>query len=96
MTWHIYIIKTIDNLLYTGITTNIKRRVYEHFNVPKLGAKFLKAHKPKELVFKKRIGDRSLASKVEYRVKQLSKAQKETIIISKKLRFNKETGEILL
>lgn len=92
--WHLYIIETTDNLLYTGITTDIKRRYQEHCSNSKLSAKFLRAHKPLKIAFKKKIGDRSIASKVEYWVKKLSRLEKENIILTKKLKFDKETGRI--
>lgn len=75
-------IRCCDNSLYTGITTDVERRFHQHKNGK--GAKYLKNRQPLTLVFQQPVGDRSLASKVEYAVKQLSKSKKEEIV-SKKL-----------
>ena len=71
-------IRCRDNSLYTGITTDVERRLLEHRNGR--GAKYLKNRQPLTLVFQQAIGDRSLASKVEYAIKQLTKSKKEQIV----------------
>lgn len=77
--WYLYIIKTQNDKLYTGITTDVERRFNEHLNDPK-GAKFLKANKPKEIVYTEELETRSDALKREYAVKQLTRRQKEKLI----------------
>lgn len=81
--WHIYIIRCKDNSLYTGVTIDIKRRFDEHKNDPKKGAKYLKGKKPLKLVWHKKIGSKQKAMQLEWRVKQLSKAKKELIVLKK-------------
>jgi putative endonuclease len=66
--------------LYTGITTDVARRVTEHAGAGKQGAKSLRAKGPLALVYAITLGDRSLASRVEYAIKQLSKAEKEALV----------------
>ena len=92
--WHLYVIRTVNGSLYAGIATNVKRRYLEHSTGGSKAARFLRANPPRELVLKRHIGSRSLALKVEYRFKQLSKRDKEAIIRTGKLRVNPETGEI--
>ena len=77
--YYIYIIRCSNNLLYTGITTNLERRFNEHQNSTK-GAKFTRANKPKsiEIVFES--PSRSSASKLEYAIKKLPKFKKEALI----------------
>jgi putative endonuclease len=94
VTWHLYVGRTVKGSLYTGVTTNVRRRYQEHVSGGRKAAKFLRANPPKELVFKRRIGTRSLALKVEYRFTQLSKRRKEAIVRTGKLRFDRESGEI--
>jgi putative endonuclease len=72
--WYIYIVECIDGTLYTGITTDINRRLLEH-NSGK-GAKYTKARRPIKLRAIFEAKNRSAASKEEYRIKQLSKAEK--------------------
>lgn len=78
--WYLYIIKCRDGALYTGISTDIDRRLAEHRGRGDTGSKYLKGKAPLTLLFQERIGSRSLALKVENRVKKLSKAEKERVI----------------
>jgi putative endonuclease len=79
--YYIYIVRCEDNSLYTGITTNYQRRFNEHKSISSLGAKYTRSHTPKkiEVIWHTSLG-RSMASKLEYRIKRLSKVQKENLI----------------
>ncbi len=77
-TWSVYLLRCADGSLYTGIATDVSRRLAEHADGEK-GAKYLRGRGPLELVFHQKIGDRSLASRVEHRVKQFPKAYKEDL-----------------
>ena len=92
--WHLYVIRTVDGSLYAGITTDVRRRYREHASGGPNAAKFLRANPPSELVFRRRIGSRSLALKVEYRFKRLAKRNKEAIIRMGTLRFDRDSGRI--
>jgi len=76
--WFLYMIRCGDNTLYTGITTDIKRRIAEHRG--KGGAKYLRGRGPLRLVYKKKAGTRSEALKMEYMVKRMKKKEKEEMI----------------
>lgn len=78
--YYIYIIKCNDNSLYTGITTDIKRRYQEHIDGK--GAKYTRMHKPLSVEALWTCEDKSQASKLEYWIKTLSKEEKEKIIIN--------------
>mgnify|MGYP001324132017 FL=1 len=81
--WILYMIRARDQSLYTGITTDPERRLIEHNCSAETGAKGAKALRgkgPLKLVYQAEIGDRSEAQKMEYKVKQLSKAQKEALV----------------
>ncbi len=82
--WHLYLIRCHDGSLYTGITTNVARRFAEHQGNGDTGAKYLRGRGPLMLVFQKKLGGRSLALRVESKVKKLSKAKKEELIRTKK------------
>ncbi len=77
--WSLYIIRTAHNQLYTGITTNVARRLNQHQSGK--GAKALRGKGELRLAFSQPLGDRSLALRLEYRIKQLTRAQKERLII---------------
>ena len=73
--WSLYLVRCADGSLYTGISTDVERRLREHSNGVR-GAKFLRGRGPLTLAFEYRIGDRSLASRIEHRVKRLPAADK--------------------
>ena len=78
--WHVYLIRCAGGSLYTGITTDVERRLSEH-RAGK-GAKYLRGRGPLELAYSRPIGDRAAASREEARIKRLSKAAKETLVVS--------------
>ena len=78
--YYVYIIKCERDLLYTGITTDVERRMNEHFGRTEKCAKYTRSHKAVSLEALWSCENRSLASKLEYRIKQLSKAQKLKLI----------------
>ena len=75
--WYIYMVRCHDGNLYTGITTDVARRFAEHQENTGAGAKYLLGRGPLLLVFQRKLGSRSLALRVESKVKKLSKARKE-------------------
>jgi putative endonuclease len=77
--YYLYILKCADDTLYTGITTDLKRRLGEH-NGTKLGAKYTSARRPVELVYSRKFKNRSLASREEERIKKLNKSKKLELI----------------
>lgn len=80
--FYVYIVKCKDKTLYTGITTDLKRRVREH-NSSNLGAKYTRARRPVKLVWSDKFKTRSGALKEEYKIKQLSRKEKLNLIKSK-------------
>ena len=86
--WIVYIIKSSDDSLYTGITTDVKRRWSEHCEL-KAGAKFFRGRKPKSLMFVSQKKDRSEATKSEMRIKKLKRIDKFKLIDSDENQINK-------
>ena len=78
--YFVYILRCADDTLYTGITTDLERRVDEHNNSSK-GAKYTRARRPVELVYSEELGNRSLASKREFSIKKMSRKEKITLFI---------------
>ncbi|EOY5052217.1 GIY-YIG nuclease family protein [Serratia marcescens] len=76
--WHLYMLRLPSGMLYTGITTDVARRLAQH--QAGKGAKALRGKGELTLAFHCPVGDRSTALKLEYRVKQLSKIQKERLV----------------
>jgi len=79
--WVVYILRCRDNSLYTGITTDLDRRLLEH-NSSKRGASYTRGRRPVNVVFSQSAPDRSAASKLEARIKSLDRASKESLIIA--------------
>ena len=77
--YFVYILECSDYTFYTGITTNLDRRVKEH-NSSKLGAKYTKARRPVKLIYSKEFNNRSEASIEESRIKKLSRLEKLNFI----------------
>ena len=77
--WSLYLVRRADGALYTGITTDVERRIDEHAN-SKRGARALRSRGPLDLAYHTDIGDRALASRAEYRVKSLARRDKEALV----------------
>lgn len=76
--YYIYILRCRDQSLYIGITTDVIKRYKQHSQ--KKGAKYTKSHPPISIEAIWKCKDRSIASKLEYWLKKLSKIQKENLL----------------
>jgi len=80
--YYVYMLRCVDGSLYTGITTDVERRFAEHVSGRKQGAKYTKNHKPQEIAVVWKAENRSAASKIEWRIKHLTKQQKEVLCVA--------------
>ncbi|MCK4507772.1 MAG: GIY-YIG nuclease family protein [Desulfuromonadales bacterium] len=80
MNWQVYIILCTDDSLYTGITTDIKRRFAQHASGT--GARYFRGHSPRRLVYLEGSHDRSSASRREIEIKRLRPDDKRFLIAS--------------
>lgn len=76
---YVYIVRCNDNSLYTGITNDIEKRIDDH-NTAKNWAKYTKARRPVILVWSQEVNDKSIASKLECKIKKMTKNEKEKMI----------------
>ena len=83
--YYTYMLRCEDNSIYTGITTDVKRRMEEHFLQGEKCAKYTLRHKAKKIEGVWESETRVFASKLEYHFKRLTKVQKEEILKKKKL-----------
>jgi putative endonuclease len=74
--WHLYVVRCSDGTLYTGITTDLTRRIRQHNGTLKGGAKYTRSRRPVTLLATRELPDRSAASKAEWAFKQLQRQQK--------------------
>ena len=77
--YYLYILQCRDKTLYTGITTDLERRLEEHNSSDK-GAKYTRGRRPVVLVYSKECGDRSEATKAEKKMKDLTREEKIEVI----------------
>lgn len=77
-TWKLYILRCADGSLYTGITTDVDKRLDAH-NSGK-GAKYTRSRKPVELAYSEVCADHSNALKRELEIKAMSREQKLKLI----------------
>lgn len=73
--YYVYMVRCADDTLYTGITTDVVRRITEH-NTSARGAKYTRVRRPVKLVYTEEFPDRASASAAEYQLKKLSRAEK--------------------
>jgi putative endonuclease len=83
--YFVYIIECADASLYTGITTNLTRRLTEHKNG--IGSQYTRSHGAVKIVYSEKRSTRSLALKREAEIKSWPRAKKITLIQSKKRRI---------
>ena len=81
--WKVYIVECSDGTYYTGITTDIDRRILEH-NYSFKSAKYTRSRRPVKLVYEEDAQNRSTASKREYQIKKMKRKQKTILIESDK------------
>ena len=78
MPYFVYILRCLDNTLYTGITNDLAKRLISHKRGS--GAKYTRAHPPSEYVYTKKYRDRSGAQKREAVIKKLTRQEKQALI----------------
>ena len=83
--YYVYMLRCIDNTIYTGITVDVDRRMKEHFSKNEKCAKYTFTHSAKKLEAVWETDNKSLASKLEYAIKNLTKTKKEELIKTKDL-----------
>lgn len=76
--WYVYMLRCEDNSIYTGIAKNYEKRFKEHLDG--VGAKYTKSRKPIKIEKTFQCFTRSEASKLEYKIKKLTKIKKEKLI----------------
>ncbi|SRR5512135_1083622 len=80
--WSVYILRCADGTLYTGITTDVARRLAEHNGEGRAGARYTSSRRPVELVYVEAAGDRAAAARREAAIKRLDRACKLALLES--------------
>lgn len=74
--WYVYILRCADGSFYTGITTDVARRVAEHNGNDKLGARYTRSRRPVNLAYVEEAASRGEATKREAAIRRLGRAGK--------------------
>ena len=83
--YYVYMVECADATLYTGIATELERRIEEHNSTEK-GAKYTRVRRPVTLVYSEEHPDRSSASKREYEIKKkMNRTEKLLMIKARRL-----------
>jgi len=82
--WYLYILRCGDGSLYTGVTTDIDRRLKMHQEGK--ASRYTRAHQPVALVYREACGSRSQALARECAVKALPRKRKENLIAGERVR----------
>lgn len=80
--WFIYMVECADGSLYTGVATDVERRVKEHNGKSSKAARYTRSRQPVSLIYQEAAENRSLACQREWQVKQLTRSQKLALIRS--------------
>lgn len=94
MNWSVYMILSSNRSLYTGITTDVRRRWRQHSGEIKGGARFFNGRKPVALAYLETGHDRSSATRRELEIKALSRKEKEALQEKKQNRARDYASEI--
>ncbi|MBO5248045.1 MAG: GIY-YIG nuclease family protein [Clostridia bacterium] len=84
--YYTYLLRCTDGSLYTGIASDWKRRMKQHFTQDPKCAKYTRSHRPQMLCAVWESTDRATASRLEYHLKRRSKSQKELLAAGADLR----------
>ncbi|MFP5409712.1 MAG: GIY-YIG nuclease family protein [Gammaproteobacteria bacterium] len=74
--WWVYLLRCRDGTLYTGITTDVDRRLAEHNGAGGAGARYTRSRRPVQLVYAEPAASRAEATRREAAIRQLDRAQK--------------------
>jgi putative endonuclease len=80
--WCVYMLRCADGTLYTGITTDIARRVAEHNGEGGLGARYTRSRRPVQLAYVEAAADRAEAARREAAIKRLDRVHKLALCAS--------------
>lgn len=80
--WFVYMVRCADQSLYTGITTDVIRRVREHNSGSRLASRYTRSRQPVCLVYQEAVSSRADATRREVEIKRLARVAKEGLILS--------------
>lgn len=82
--WFVYVLRCSDRSLYTGVTTDVKRRIEEHNDGR--GARYTRSRCPVKLVYREKATDRGAALRREYEIKRMTVERKLELVARRRVR----------
>ncbi|MDA8165127.1 MAG: GIY-YIG nuclease family protein [Desulfobacteraceae bacterium] len=79
MSWFVYIVRCADGSFYTGIATDLDRRVREHNEDDRLGARYTRGRRPVRLAYAEPAASRAAAARREHAIRKLRRQEKERL-----------------
>jgi putative endonuclease len=77
--WFVYVLRCADGSFYTGITTDVARRVEEHNAHDKLGARYTRSRRPVTLAYSEEVVSRGEAARREAAIRRLGRVGKAAL-----------------
>lgn len=84
--WHVYILQCVDGSLYTGVATNLQRRLRQHNGELVGGARYTMGRRPVKLLWSEESLDRGAAQRRESGIKKLARDEKLALIEGREVR----------
>lgn len=78
--WYLYMLRCRDGSLYTGISLDPARRCLEHNQQRSRASRYVWTRRPAQLVWQRPVANQSVALRLEYRLKRLTKVRKEQLL----------------
>ena len=77
---YVYLVRCVDDSLYCGWTTDLKRRMEAHNGLSPGGAQYTRGRRPVTLVYSESFHNKQDAQRREYTIKQMTKTKKLQLI----------------
>ena len=78
--WHVYLLRCADGSLYTGVASDLERRIRQHNGELAGGARYTRGRRPVKLVWSEPCDDRAAAQVREAEVRKLSRREKLALL----------------
>ena len=82
--WWVYLLRCRDGTLYTGITTDLARRLAQH--TAGTASKYTRSRRPVAMVYRESAGSHGDALRREIAIKKLSRAAKDALVATQRRR----------
>ena len=78
--WYVYILRCADRTLYTGVTTDLQRRLSQHNGDTAGGPRYTRGRRPVTLLWSESVADRGSAQRREAAIKRLTRDEKLRLV----------------